>query len=241
MEQQPVLRTGATKQNMIAFGVTQRGTIGQRGGSQSYELPPVRDGDVLFAHVFDCSARGGTPLSWKPRLALSDSTAKMVADSSEYVETSLRGIHLQGGVKYSIALNDVVDDRQQGTGGSFALFLQRVNDPERAVALKDGADHAAFINSCGQIDTYSFEVQAGERIELSIVAGSKGGVYPKLELYDPKGDFLEEAKSYDGSGFHVPPPGDIELRATKAGRHTVLVRSMFNDQGPYRLALRLKQ
>lgn len=235
-----VTKTDATKQSTLAFGVTHRGTIGQRGGSQSYQLPPIRSGDVLFAHVFDCSARGGSPLSWKPHLALSDSTANVVADSSEYIETSLRGIQLQGGVKYSIALNDVVDDRQQGAGGSYSLFVQRVNEPERAVALKDGADQTAFINSCGQIDTYSFEARVGERIELSIVAGSKGGVYPKLELYDPKGNFLEEAKSYDGSGFHVPPPGDIELRATKTGRHTVLVRSMFNDKGPYRVALRLK-
>jgi hypothetical protein len=132
-------------------------------------------------------------------------------------------------------------DQDYFTGGSFALFIQRVNEPLGSQALNDGADQTAFINSCGQINTYHFEAQAGDRIQLSVVAGSKRGVYPKMELYDPDGCFLDEAQGYDGSGYHIPPPGLIQLAASKSGTHTVLVRSLFNDQGAYRLKLGLSQ
>lgn len=114
--------------------------------------------------------------------------------------------------------------------------MQRLNGPLKGEALKPGTDRTAFLNTCGQIDTYTFDAQDRDSIQLSIAQVSVGGLYPRIELYNPQGVFLGEAQSYDMSGTRLSPPGFVNVNAAIPGSYTALVSNSYGaGTGAYRV------
>jgi hypothetical protein len=130
---------------------------------------------------------------------------------------------LPSGDTYSIIINDV-DGRG---GGRYNLFLQRVNNPGLAEPITSGTELPSEITNCGEVDTYTFEARAGDRVRINMARGAVGNVDPRLELYDPQ-----------GRAVAIPNSGSIDQPVTSSGRFTLLAYSSGTQtNSTYRLSL----
>jgi hypothetical protein len=126
---------------------------------------------------------------------------------------------------YSIIVRD--DEVGAGGSGDYLLFLQRVNDPGRDEPLAPG-DNLASLNTCGEVDTYTFKAFAGDRVMINMVKAEIGNIVPRLELYDPQ-----------GRAVAIPGSGSINQTVTSTGTFTLLAYSNGTETGTYRLRLTL--
>jgi hypothetical protein len=116
---------------------------------------------------------------------------------------------------------------EDGRGtGRYNFFLQRVNNPGRAEPLSSGDDQLAFLNGCGEVDTYTFKARAGDRVKINMTRAEVGNVVPRLELYDDQGRVLEAAGT-----------STIDRVLTSSGTFTVLAYSNGTETGSYRISL----
>jgi hypothetical protein len=122
-----------------------------------------------------------------------------------------------GGI-YSI----VFFDADGAGGGRYNLFLQLVNDPGRAENLGSIRTRVGTINNCGQVDTYTFNARAGDRVKIDMVKGAVGNVVPRVELYDDS-----------GRAIAIPAGGSIDQTVATSGRFTLLAYSNDTGTGTY--------
>lgn len=122
---------------------------------------------------------------------------------------------------YSITVTD--GDR---TGeGSYTLFIQRTNNPDRAEPLFSGDELAITLATCGSVDTYTFDGLKGQVADL-MMAPNTGSISPRLELYDPL-----------GRSIALPGNGTIHASLPRNGTYTVLAYSAVHETGTYDISL----
>jgi hypothetical protein len=219
------------------LGETRTGTISTKGGKEFFGLL-VESGDVIFAQLTDCGVVAMRPLTWNPTIEIRDPKGAMVLAQSEAIRCWVRSAQLMLSGEYSIAFGD--SGRYESTGGSFSAFAQRVNRPARAKTIRRGDSLRGFINRCGEVNTYVFEVKAGDRIALQVAQHTQQGIGPHVEVYDPRGDLFEVAEKYDITGVGMADPVLIETGIEGSGLYTVLVSAYGRGRtGGYRISLNL--
>ncbi|HOX84525.1 MAG TPA: choice-of-anchor D domain-containing protein [bacterium] len=114
--------------------------------------------------------------------------------------------------------------------GNYGLFIQRTFDPGNDSLLVYGHSVAAGISTEGEIDTYSFDGLAGDKIIIRMTDNSVGYyLEPFLELFSPMGDSLTSNADARQAEIRFLLPVD--------GRYTVFVSDAYpgDDNGGYGL------
>jgi hypothetical protein len=206
----------------IQFGECKRGQIGAVGSQIGFEFQAAA-GDVIFARLADL---GGSSIYWIPCLEIRDPTGQWVVDSSCQGNAQIGAQRLESGGVYSL----IATNEGNASSGRFALFLQRVNRPGRAIPIGPASDLMAVINSAAEVKTYTFAAEKGDQVTVSM----SGTTEPHLELYDPNGHLLGSVRHYSAAVIDTP--------LNQAGSYTILAFSQRESvSGAFRLTLGLRQ
>jgi hypothetical protein len=110
--------------------------------------------------------------------------------------------------------------------GRYSLIFQRTNKPGRAEILSSGDNQLVFLNTCGEVHTYTFKARERDRIKIDMIKAEMGNIDPRLELYDPQGKPIEAAGK-----------GNIDRTLTTSGTFALLAYSSGTQTGTYRISL----
>lgn len=113
--------------------------------------------------------------------------------------------------------------------GDYMLHFVRAPGANEGGALPNGTTVHDTIE-LGDLDSYTFSIQAGESFLLRVADLAQGALYPQLNLYAPDGSYLD----YDNSGTVAALSGT----AAFSGIYTVVVldgNSLHHGTGAYTL------
>jgi hypothetical protein len=192
-------------------------------------------GDVVVIHVTECSDFGGVCrgacLCFDQCVELRQANnlldrkcTPLENNRGTRFRTQIETRRLPADGTYTIIVKDANDDGR----GSYTLFLQRVNEPGLDRPLVPGISQP-FSLSCGQVDTFTFNGRAGDRVEIDMIQEGIGNIDPRLELYDS-----------DGQVIDIPGSGRIDRELTSSGTFTLLAYSAVSEIGTYRIRLEIE-
>jgi len=107
-------------------------------------------------------------------------------------------------------------DRSRSNAGQYDIYLQRLNSPGYAQAIRFGEVFTGTISVIGQRDTYTFEVIDDDIVILSMVRRTDL-IEPALEVFNPRGQPVTGCNANDRLIAEV----SCELRS--AGKYIVQV------------------
>jgi hypothetical protein len=115
--------------------------------------------------------------------------------------------------------------------GNYALYIQRLNAPGATTSRTYGATASGSITTGAQLNTYTFDGAAGEKVVVH-AATTSGDLDPKVRVYDPEG--VLRCQTSD-----VYTPVLIDTCAILVdGTHTILIGDdQGTDVGVYNLHL----
>ena len=124
----------------------------------------------------------------------------------------------------------LVRDDQFNETGPYGIFVQRLNDPGKATSIGFGETISASLSAAGEVDTYTFDAVAGDRVLVRM--GTEGTLDPRARLYGPDGSLLGETPFVSGAG-HYLGLGASELVAVVAisGTCTVIATDNVSSGG----------
>lgn len=130
----------------------------------------------------------------------------------------------------------MVDDCSSTNTGSYAMFMQRTNDPAGAVALSFGGQpQSGAIDAMTQSNAYTFSATAKDVVSFTIVAPSGGKLSPAITVYNPAGAVV--GGNYSGNPFGCNGGTTLELdnlTIPATGVYTVLITDCSEvDTGSY--------
>jgi hypothetical protein len=114
--------------------------------------------------------------------------------------------------------------------GNYALFIQRMVNPGNATVINYGETLTGDIFTDGDVDTYSFSGNAGDKIIVRLTENSNSFLLePFVELFDPAGNSLLVVS--DGA------QAKIEITLPTDGSYTILGSDSYpgDDTGSYAL------
>jgi YD repeat-containing protein len=194
----------------VACGATASGSIGPSNGFRYYQLSLTANdtAKLLLTKVSD---------NFSPQMELYDpSGARIAATASEAVQKVRDG-------NYLVA---VAPTTSSGETGSFALSLQRPNNPCGTVRLACGQSLLRQIGVAGQIDAVAFGGNAGDQTTLRLPVRT-GTFAPFVELYDAAGNLVRSSST-----------GTLNLALPGNGTYTALIRDRNGTgTGTYRAEL----
>lgn len=132
--------------------------------------------------------------------------------------------------RYTLLLADSTAGR--GETGTYSLYIQRLNNPGNAVALRSNSSVSGAIKTATGLDSYTISGEVDTLIDLRMRRTSDT-LQPWMRLYDPRGTRICE-------GFNAT---DAEIRNCKlprTGAYTLLVGDASpsrTELGSYTLAL----
>jgi len=218
---EPVLAQGGIP---IGFGDNINRDVGGCSGETTTFNFQANANDVVFLRVLEClDFRIGCPftVSTEPCVQLNDEAGNVITPRICTASEVLIRQKLPSDGTYSIIYRD------DGAGsGRYNFFLQRVNNPGRVEDLVPGDDQLIFLNSCGEVDTYTFNARAGDRVMIDMVPAEIGNIDPRVELYDDSGRAIE-----------VAGRSSIDRELTSSGTFTLLAYSSGAQTGSYRISL----
>ena len=159
-----------------------------------------------------------------PVLVLFDPSGTQVASDADSVTATLRNIEItESGVWTAVLFDSGADNV-----GDYELFFARISGANEKGLLPNDARRAASL-AIGDVDTWTFTADVGDRVHVSAADIDSTSLFPDLLLYAPDGTLaISDADSVTAlvSGFTV----------TSAGVHTVVVRDSGADNaGDYEL------
>ncbi|MFN2225807.1 MAG: hypothetical protein ACK2UY_05860, partial [Anaerolineae bacterium] len=159
----------------IAFGQTLAGSINQASEIDAYTFA-ANAGDVILVAASKSSGD-----VW-PQIRLFDPDGNLAGIAHDPTHAEIQVVLASSGT-YTI----LVDDYLSGSlTGSYALHVQRLNDPGNATSLTYGDLVAATINMAAEMDAYTFEGTAGDSILIGM-ARTSGTLWPQIRLFGPDG------------------------------------------------------
>ncbi|MCO7226763.1 hypothetical protein [Pleionea sp. CnH1-48] len=125
-----------------------------------------------------------------------------------------------GAISYKIETSGthtvVVSDQSscQCNGGSYDLYYKRLPGANEHGALSNG-DYVSETIEQGDLDSYTFNANVGEHIQLRLSDKNNTAMYSRIWLYGPNGEYITL-----GQGAYVAA---ISYKITESGTHTVIV------------------
>lgn len=159
-----------------------------------------------------------------PVLVLIDPVGDVFASDSGSRAATLRDIEIDATGVWTV----VLADSGSNDAGNYELFFARVPGANERGLLPNDARRAASL-AVGDIDTWTFDAEPGDRLFLTIADVNNTSFFPDLLVYGPDGALL-----YSDSDSLAAFMNGVE--ASSAGRFTAVVRdSGANDAGDYEL------
>ena len=194
----------------LAFGEAVRRAVSISGEVLSFGFP-AQIGDRIWISMVDDSGFGQI----SPRFNVYDPDGDMVISLSNTNEAVSDQIIATGSGNHLVLAMDLDGEFNVG---NFGICVQRLNGAENASALSYGELSVASLDIVGDLSTYTFAAEAGDRVLLRAVDRSGAlQITPEIRLYDPTGTRLDLQ-----SGSNVAEVSGVELAA--GGPHTVLLR-----------------
>jgi len=126
---------------------------------------------------------------------------------------------------YTVIIAD--DSTAHDQTGPYEVHFALAPGANEGGSLPNGGMLTDFI-SFGDIDSYSFNLNAGENFQLRIVDLNAGSLIPEMNVYDPNGGYLSAASA--------STVGVISGVATITGTHTLIIADNNispSQTGPY--------
>ena len=192
--------------------------------------------DFVVIHVVELSDLGGrcvtACLCFDQLIQLRDADDNLLVENSSPTDHN-RGIFHRTQIgphelvetgTYTVS----VRDKQNNGGGDYSVFLQRVNAPELFDSIHSGDTHLSTLNE-GEVATFQFAAQPGDRATIKMTAAEIGDVKPRIELYDIAGQALA-----------LPNTGTASVVLNDGGLFTLLAFSEMAESGSYRLSFEIE-
>lgn len=192
-----------------------------------------KSGDLVVIQVVELGDFGGVCgaacFCFDQHIELMDSTNHVLAVSSSpdgnntqnRFRTKIGPTILPLNSTYKIAIRDSHNNGR----GEYAIFMQRINSPERANSITAGQILLVSLNR-GEVNTYEFEALPLDRAVIEMTPGSIGNISPILELYDQQGHAVV-----------LPGSGCVEYVFKSKGTFRLLAYSKADESGTYNLNL----
>jgi YD repeat-containing protein len=194
----------------LACGGTANGLLAGTNQFQWYTVP-ASAGDVLRLLLTRLSD------SFSPQVDLYDPAGARLASALDITSAA------KTDGNYLVAVGPSSSNAENGT---YALALQRPNNPCSATSLTCGQTTLRQVTAPAQLDAYTFSGTGGDRADLKL-AQRTGGYMPFGELYDSTGKLLTASAG-----------GTLLANLASSGTYTLLVRDTRGTTlGSYRVSV----
>ncbi|MDD4909481.1 MAG: FlgD immunoglobulin-like domain containing protein [Candidatus Omnitrophica bacterium] len=206
------------KGRILTFGQTIIDTISKENFTVTYTFSASKDDYIYMAFA---KTEGS---DFQPYLQLFDPSGSHIAYVYDTTANAL-GTTLTATGRYVLT----VSDHNGENTGSYALTLQRFNNPGQASALTAGQTQSASISAPSEIDAYSFTAASADTLIINLVKTS-GEFRPYIGVYDDKGKLLKKVDTSSSVTLSMP--------LARAGVYYIYVRDSYNyETGSYSIAL----
>jgi hypothetical protein len=194
--------TGAAGAVPIAFGQTLTNAIETLAEADSYTFQAAV-GDRIRVRM----AEPG-PLS--PQVELFNPQGEKVSEDSSFSSEALVDYLVTSAGTFLIVASDY-----SGTAtGGYGIFLQRLTNPIDSKPLEFGQAATASIATLAEMDAFTFQAAAGERIRVRMT--EPGPLSPQLEIFNSAGQKVGEDSSFSSEA-------EVDYSVPAAGTFVVLV------------------
>ncbi|MCD4808256.1 MAG: hypothetical protein K8R13_11980, partial [Methanococcoides sp.] len=217
---------GPGNTTVISFGSRKNEEIDMRGDIDAFTFTGMA-GDKIFIGF---ARKLGTKYALDIQLQLYDENANQIA----------REVAGPGhGNEITITLPDdgqyyiLVNDLDHHTTGDYYLTVQRLNNPGGVTATNYGVTKNGLIYVNGDIDTYTFTGEAGDKVWIRFARSSdiSTAFDAQLRLYDVNGNKIAE-------GIEDLTRNELSCTLSDNGQYTILINQQDYDRtGKYWFAL----
>jgi hypothetical protein len=213
----------------LTAGNTVTGTIGSAAQVDVYTFTATA-GDVVDLTMTRTSG------SLAPKIRLYNPMGTLVSTANpgncNGANTEMNTVLLSDSGTYTVDVSDC----SSTNSGSYALYFQFTNSPGGAIGFSFGGTVAGTIAMAAQSDTYTFNANANDVVDLTMTRTS-GSLAPKIRLYNPTGTLVSSISPGNCNGASVEM-NTVTLPVT--GTYTVLVGDCSDAQtGGYEIYAQL--
>jgi len=203
----------------LDFGALIQCEIAQQGELHIHRVAAAQD-DLLLVDIMKVGT--GNPFTLHATIA--DPKNQVLYDPLEDRFIS-RIFRATSSGEYTIR----VEDQDRTNTGTYAIYVQRLNNPVNARHLTVGASLSGSIKSPRQHDVYTFDALAGNQISIEIAQiPATGPLTLRAIVYRPDGK--EEFANH--SEITVP----LDFTATVTGTYVIVLYDIFlSNTGSYRI------
>jgi hypothetical protein len=216
---------------VIASNTTVSGTIGFAAETDLFTFNATAGQRIVFT-MSDVSASGAL----SPAVSITGPGSSTVVGSASGTGEAF--------VEFTAATSGTFTASARGAGNTTGAYKVRLVNMTTAVnadphdghggLIATGTTKAGSINDFGDIDTFRFTANAGQRVVLTLSDLSAGGTadgsfYPYFAVYGPNGAIID--------GDQSPTDPYIEFAAPSSGTFNVLVAGAGDTVGAYKLRL----
>ncbi len=202
-------------------------------------------GEISFAAEMDTYTFSGVAGEWvlinlavtlgtldpQIRLYRPDGTLLCNASNSNGGFAEITNCQLSDTGTYTLLVNDYGDIDP----GNYRLYLQRLTDAVNTTPLSFGVPLAADIALASEIDTYTFNATAGDRVLIDM-AVSSGLLDPQIRLFGPNGtqvcqDYKTSGGAAEIADCQLPATGTYQILAgdygsTETGNYGIFLQRL---------------
>ena len=176
-------------------------------------------GDTIYLNVADRDAT-----NFNPNVQVFAPGGVQVASVSDLFTADVDGLVLAASGRYNVLVQDIGADNF----GTYTLNYVRVTGANEGGLLTNDTQLTGTID-LGDLDTFTFTAQAGDRIHLNAADINQTNFNPDLRLHDPSGELVESA-----TDLFTATLRDIEI--TETGTWTIVLGDINSDNaGDYEL------
>jgi len=206
-------------QTNINYGETITETISVNGEVDVYTFIG-NPGDKVVVRMTE--SYSGSSENMEPYIRLYEPTGVLVSENEDNGQAKIF-VTLTSSGNYSIFASDLNGDDT----GDYGIFLQRTFEPGTADTVNYGETVAANISTYGDIDTYMFSGNEGDKVVVRMTQGYSGyseNAEPYIEVYTPSGELLADTVDVDQAKLFITLPDD--------GNYTVLASDSYPGEQP---------
>ena len=205
----------------IGFGQTLSGTIDPGGEFDTYTFTAAANDKILARMI-------RTTGTFAPEIKVFNAHGVEVCGNYSSPIAGFSGCQLADSGTYTILAFESFNGTNTGT---YSLYLQRLNNPGKALPIDFGQMLSGTIDPGGEFDTYTFTAAANDKI-LARMIRITGTFAPEIKVFDPRG--IEVCGNYTS-----PIAGFSGCQLPYNGTYTLLAFESFNgtNTGTYSLYL----